>query len=353
MSKQQGKELKKIATILGLPKNAKILVEMLGNLSGWSKRDDLIYSEMEKILHHRVQQKTLTNLLQDLVSLELIEFRAGQISPRVHLMREVWDYPAALFEGIKDLTLSNLISARADITEKGIRKKVKQDAIEANSTLNKLPNRFWRAVVATTLFYNGSKEWKFVNQKLERMTGDASSNTLGQNAAKDSRSQTSLSPNLQQSLLNKEQVVDGLHYSDAQRLDAYSDLSRTLDSWQEGQVIKNHLRASITSAFPYGRKQTVWVSVRKNLADESICWLGSLCGKLDSLDANVLDILILNDQPHTHKIAVHNINGELYIICTDLLYMRNDWTQNLPRLVFSLSTYADHLENKYWSEDIY
>lgn len=325
---------------------SKDIVEVLHDLAGYSKRKDLLESELRKLGHSAagVHQN-----IKRMLDLGLLEIRNGTGGIRLALTKDIWG---------QEVKIVDAVSRVAQVAGKDRRSNTKVATIvrEVKTRISKRigksgTHKFYVSVIRCALL--SLAEWKLVDGHIVHKNIPEKQLQLPVNKpSPDARlkiSEAELSTGSDSEVHLA--IPDGIELV---RYDMESIGSRLKKELSEiGIRVQCADSICIFEAkLSLGRRQRVYVTVRLNALMEKVFWLYTLSGKLSKSQKALAQILLEhNNGCSSVRVTTLKIKGELYLACCATVSAASGWEKELPQTACLLSNLGDQLEERYWKHD--
>lgn len=135
-----------------------------------------------------------------------------------------------------------------------------------------------------------------------------------------------------------------------------ADMENLLSQILSKEFDNNYVRffgpiATIDVPLSLGRGQRIYVSLRRGATHEKVFWIFSICGALSPVKSKLLSIISHNNDCHSFKVSLINLQAEAHICVCISLETNGNWEKQLPISVRNLAIFSDHLEENYWHLD--
>jgi hypothetical protein len=322
------------------------IVSTLANLSGFSKRRNLLEAQLRKSGH---SVSGIEQSIGRLLSIGLLVEKSVSGGSRIALTKEIWSERTEIIEAIFKVTQLLGQDRRSDAQSSTVIKEVKSrlaKRIESGQS-----SKLYLGVANSALL--SLSDWDLVDGKVVRSTSAPTPATLFNQKPQSTKVSTTKS-NL--AAAKSEKSTDGLLPDGIGFLSF--DVSSIVESLKQQlaglgmSVTASENICRVSAKLPLGRQQQVFVSVRHDPMRRKVFWLYTLCGALNA-NSDFLEQALAenNNDCGPMRVTVLTIGGTPHLGCCASVSAETGWEKELPQVVCLLSNLGDHLEEKFWKND--
>jgi hypothetical protein len=322
------------------------IVSILSNLSGFSKRRNLLEAQLRKSGH---SVSGIEQSIGRLLSLGLLTEKSVDGGSRVALTKEIWTERPEIIEAVFNLTQVLGQDRRSDTQSSSVIKEVKgRLAAHTNSGLS---GKLYQGVANAALL--SLSDWAMVGGKIVRSASTHTSITLfTQKPRSNNVDQAKSKPIIVKPEKSTESLLpDGIGFLSFDVPSIAESLKQQLAGLGMSVTASENI-CRVSAKLPLGRQQQVFVSVRHDPMRRKVFWLYTLCGVLNA-NSDFLEQALAenNNDCGPMRVTVLKIGGTPHLGCCASVSAETGWEKELPQVVCLLSNLGDHLEEKFWKND--
>jgi hypothetical protein len=337
-------------------------VAILLELQGYSKRLDLLHDQLRRELGREgIGANRINQQLTELLELGLAEERKGSEGVRLALNRDIWDLDLRVIEFVRAVTEHLASEMRSDTLFSGVLRGVKTKIRESKKLPVEIGHGAYEVLVCCAL--RRHPDWEFIDGKVVRKYADtlpregAGQNELfikeDKDAVKAEKSSGDADKNVASAYIAKTREGIELPQGISFELTPLESLvsSTLLGGFERDSVKFVGSTVTVDVSLSLGRRQRVFVTLRRSAAHEKVFWLFSICGMFNPVRSNLANILWHNNECDQFKVTCMEIEGEMHVGVCSVLASAPGWQQQLPVMIRGLAAFGDRLEEIHWSRD--
>lgn len=335
-------------------------VEILYTLQGYSKRSDLLRDQlMKELARDGIGPVQIEPNLAELVDLRLVKEKNGNGSIRIALNKDIWDLDPAVINFVCKATDHFSSVMRSDAQFSGVLRKVKTEIKESKKLPVELGHSVFEILVCCALRRN--HDWKLVNGRFVRkgedieVTNDLVQQELPINVIPVKAMQAAVTQEkpvpIRTTLVKHDEISLPKDISfDPANMDTILP-KELIEAFSRDSVRFFGATATIDIPLSLGRRQRVYVTLRRNTAHEKVFWLYSICGTIDAVQKIITSIVWHNNECSPFKVTILEMASGTHVgVCTTLA-TDTGWERHMPTIIRNLAAFGDRLEELHWSQD--
>jgi hypothetical protein len=340
------KDIKKkcIALNIKAPTN-QVLIEILSQMQGYSKREDLLEKEYYKVVGKTAARSPYSHfgrLCLKLLEFDLLQEKNSTEGFRIALNKKVWEQDVEIIEDIIQYAEIIQEEMRADTQISTIVSRVKklyaEDASMDISHSNVEPIVAFFVTEKDPDIQDGS----FVRFKHTKRRPDQihRSHTSPKISPKEESENLSLFSSLPES--ENIPIKDDVNLWPGAVMKFFKDNEFRASFHPSGEII-------IMISLAQNRTQQVYISRKSN----ALLRIETISGPVEEVSANLVQIFKRNDKISPIKIAIMDRNGTNFVGCISGAHITSQNLSSMKELVLETARLGDELENTFWNQDLY
>ena len=338
-------DIKKKCLALGLARTAQALIEILSEMQGYSKREDLLKKEYYRIVGETAVRNPYSHfgrLCLKLLEFDLLHEKKSARGYRFALNKKVWEQDAEIIETLAKYAALLQEETRADSKISTIVSRVRKFYQEDVS--DEVSYSVVGPIVAFVVAQNNPDiedgrfvRFKHIKRRPEQIhQSRAPSGSKPQEQAENMDLFSSLAEPDKRSTND-----DGKLWPNAV-LDFLKDNNFQASFHPSQEII-------VTISLAQNRTQQVYI--RREMDD--LLRIETISGAIKEVDTSLVFIFKRNDEISPVKIAVMDRNGISFVGCISGVSLTSGNLPLMKELILKTARLGDELENTYWNEDLY
>ena len=322
------------------------IVSTLAELSGFSKRRNLLEAQLRKSGH---SVSGIEQSISRLLTIGLLTEKSLEGGARIALTKEIWSERPEIIEAVFNLTQVLGQDRRSDVQSNTVIKEVRS-RLEAH-TNNRLAAKLYLGVANAALL--SLSDWTILGGKIARSTSISTPVTLFTQKRQNTKvDQAKSKPTIAKPEKSAESLLpDTMEFLSFDVQSIVESLKQQLTGLGMSITASDNT-CRISAKLPLGRQQQVFVSVRHDPMRRKVFWLYTLCGALNASSDFLPQALAENNNDcGPTRVTVLKMGGTPHLGCCASVSADTGWEKELPQVVLLLSNLGDHLEEKYWRND--
>jgi hypothetical protein len=322
------------------------LVSTLADLSGFSKRRNLLEAQLRKAGH---SISGIEQSIGRLLSIGLLTEKAVIGGSRIALTKEIWSEQPEIIEAVFKIAQVLGQDRRSDTQSNTVIREVKSRL--ANHVEKALSSKLYFGVANAALL--SLSDWTIADGVVVRSTSGPTPATLfNQKPHNTIVDQAKAKPTIAKLKEPEDDFLpDGIAFLSFDVPSIVERLKQQLTGL-EMSITATENFCRVSAKLPLGRQQQVFISLRHDPMRRKVFWLYTLCGPL-STNSNFLEQALAenNNDCGPMRVTVLKISGTPHLGCCASVSAETGWETELPQVVCLLSNLGDHLEEKFWKND--